>query len=210
MALVNFNKKFIYIHIWKSGGTSMKDCLFQIPGTEEIGEYHDGISDIIEKYKSIDWSDFLKISIIRNPYDWYVSYWKYTTTLSNHWFHSYSLQIEFSEKFLDNKEFKSYSFLEFLNFIVYLKSIVEIKTAQVDFLTYNNKLNIDILIKLENINDGIKKIEKKLQFNIDEFPHLNKSDRESYSTYYNEECYSIVNILCEKDFKNLDYELITS
>jgi hypothetical protein len=185
----------------------MKNYLFRVPETTEIGNYHDGISDIILSNKSIDWDDFLKISIVRNPYDWYISFWKYSTSLSEHWMNTHALQIEFSENFLKSKKFEDYTFLEFLSFIVYLKSKTEFKTSQMDFLTHDGSLKIDLLIKLENINNSLPKIEKKLQFSIGDFPHLNNTIHQSYSFYYTDECYSIVNSLCERDFFLFDYKM---
>ena len=76
--LVSDSKKFIFIHIQKTGGTSLRNVLKgTIPDLEEGrgGKYHVPLSDILKSYPRLRCDDYYTVAFIRNPWDRLVSWY---------------------------------------------------------------------------------------------------------------------------------------
>ena len=89
MALVNTQHKFIFFHLFKCAGTSMREILntnsyhcyeyqgvHNMPRDAKENMYADGKKDIFDNY--------YKFTIVRNPFDWLVSTYFYLQSYKNH------------------------------------------------------------------------------------------------------------------------------
>ena len=88
MALVSEKYNFIFIHIYRTGGNSVRKALgspavgyiTDVLGGHEVLGYHVEAVDVKQHYESIG-SDFFdkawKFAIVRNPFSWLVSTYKY-------------------------------------------------------------------------------------------------------------------------------------
>lgn len=66
--------KFVYIHMHKTGGQTLSQILLsRVPGTQEVG-YHYPISLL-----PVSLSALPVIGMVRNPWDWYVSWYAFNT-----------------------------------------------------------------------------------------------------------------------------------
>ena len=75
--IVNDKYNFIYVHIPKTGGTSMLNSLKNIRGTQDIRPPHGSIKDYVEK-------PTFNFATIRDPFDWYVSFFSFKGSTWSH------------------------------------------------------------------------------------------------------------------------------
>ncbi len=75
--IVNNQEKFIYIHIPKTGGSTLEKRLLAINGTE----YHRPAHGSIREY---DTTDKFIFTTIRNPFHWYVSFYSFKQSAWSH------------------------------------------------------------------------------------------------------------------------------
>ena len=68
--IVNNKYNFIYVHIPKTGGCSTLNSLRNIKGTQHITPAHGSIKDYVDKLT-------FNFATIRNPFDWYVSFFSF-------------------------------------------------------------------------------------------------------------------------------------
>ena len=77
---INHTHKFIFIHIPKNGGTSIRNS-FDINGYDKRvarKKYpHDGTMEIRDYCGEEVWNTFYKFAVVRNPYDRLVSYYHF-------------------------------------------------------------------------------------------------------------------------------------
>ena len=65
---------------------------------------------------------------------------------------------------------------------------------------------LDIVVKFESFREGINKLYEKFDLPGPEIPHLNKTEHEHYTTYYDDETKQIVAGKFAKDIEYFGYE----
>jgi hypothetical protein len=183
--------KCIFIHVPKVAGTSIitafnkkwdkndNDMLFLLGGncTENVNEW-----DI---YKN-RYSDYIKFTSVRNPWDRFISGWKYCNSTKNK------------------------PLIDVLNDLPKRENNPHdhdhLTRLQTDII-YNNKneLLVDFIIRYENLQgdfdnlcDLIKKPKTKL-------PLLNTTEHNHYKEYFDENSNYIFSHIYKKDIVNLNY-----
>jgi len=200
-------KEFIFIHIPKNSGTAMTRALQKTYkntqllkfcerkginiGIDKMHLYYDVIDKFISKNKV---ENYLKFCIIRNPYNKLYSAWNF---IKNR--HGYENVNDFVKNKL-NEEF------------IYGKEIIPRDSRvhyrpQFTFVydTKNNKF-ADFIIRYENLNDDISKINKEYNLNIPLYD--NGNTQKNYIKYFNKESIKKINSLYQKDFELFNYEMI--
>ena len=218
--IISYSKKFIFIHIFKTAGTSVSDVLlphsrfvdrltykyfiskkiiFLISklfnlfddGQKQFTGFHKHAKAIdIKKKIGKEYSNFFKFCFVRNPYDHLVSLYFYMRQNKNHKY---------------NKIVNELAFSDFLNF--YLDTQPE---TQSDFVfDKKNNLIVDYVGKFEDFNHDFKKILNLIQVDPKStIPHSNKSLlrlKKPYMKYYVEKDRDLVYNYFKKDFINFDY-----
>ena len=160
MALVSDKHRIIFFHIYKTAGMSIRQSMLE-DLDEDAYEVVRGHADLKEVF---DWqneseleNDFLtykKFTVVRNPYTWIYSIYKFSQNLPTHPFHIIS---------------KMWDFDTFTNWIMDYKDFVnESKVlngklqTQTDYLLLDNELNIDFILKYESLDDDYYKMLKQL------------------------------------------------
>ncbi|MBS2212133.1 sulfotransferase family 2 domain-containing protein [Carboxylicivirga mesophila] len=154
-------------------------------------------------YDEEEFNNLYKFTIVRNPYDRAVSLWRYLmNTREAHKLPGSRMRI-----------ILKHSFSKFLSHIPYFmeskvsRSFATHVAPQWDDLTdMNNNLLVNEYFRIENINQGITILNQKLNTNITEFSHINKSLRNSYQKHYSKKTLKQVEALYASDIENLDYE----
>ena len=78
--------------------------------------------------------------------------------------------------------------------------------SQSDWLKdFNGELSLNKIGKLENIREDFKEICEKIKIEV-AVPHLNKSKKVDYRSFYNHDTYEIVRKWHEEDLINFDYD----
>jgi hypothetical protein len=200
-------KKFVFIHIPKNSGTAMtkelqktyKDTQLMMKternginiGIDKMHLYYDVIDKFISK-NILD--NYCKFCIIRNPYNKLYSAWHFIKER-----HGYSDVNDFI-KYKLNEEF------------IYGKELIP-RDARVHYrpqftFVYNNENNkfADFIIRYENLNEDISKMNEKYGLNIPLYD--NGNSQKSYINLLNKDSIIKINSLYKKDFELFNYEMI--
>ncbi len=200
-------KKFIFIHIPKNSGTAMTKELQKTYKDTQLLMFceRDGINigidkmhlyyDVIDKFIPKNILDkYFKFCIIRNPYNKLYSAWNFIKER-----HGYSDVNDFI-KYKLNEEF------------IYGKELIP-GDARVHYrpqftFVYDNENNkfADFIIRYENLNEDISKINEKYDLNIPLYDDGNS--QKSYISLLNKESIIKINSLYKKDFELFNYEMI--
>lgn len=162
--MIDHKNKFIFIHIGKTGGTSIEfalnenvqRCKIRHDNTE-FEEKHWSPNQYLVKYPES--KDYFKFAFVRNPWDLEVSLYE--------WYRLY-YKINFSfESLLKNRAQKKR-----MGFYNYLFSRSE-------------KRLVNFIGKFENLKDDFKKVCDRLNIKA-ELKHNNKTIHAHYTDYYND------------------------
>ena len=189
-----FSKKynFCFIHIPKTGGTTISKIIIKNIGEEgkrppkykpHIGAYEAlvkvdhghptflSISNILKE----DFDPLLKFCVVRNPWDRTLSMWR-------HFLYAYNISPdEFTFKNFINKDLKKSLPLKLRAKAVSFfedDSERKFKIRQINYLKNNegNIDDIDLIIRFENLNNSIMDISKNIEHPLyDIFSDLNNS-----------------------------------
>ena len=197
---INHHLKVVFVHVPKTAGSSIEDAL-EMRDSEAREEILSGYINN-ERYKkySTPWSQHLKASeiseikpgvmkeyfsfaVVRNPYERAVSSWLWK-----------------------QKKGIARSGIQLRDFLVLKYSNDNHHLSQVDFITKNEEIIVDKIIRFEELEEGWKEIcnilgiEKKL-------PHLNKSSGvDHYSKYYDFETRRLLERIYWRDLDFFNYK----
>ncbi|MFW5847699.1 MAG: hypothetical protein ACOCVF_02155 [bacterium] len=195
--------KFAYIRMRKCGSESLRAYFekeFNVKNkVTRKGGSHPSIREFNKELKNK-----LIVSSIRNPWDWYVSIFKWHQKWrdkdNNPRFNCFIKNDNFEDyldKLLINQnKCKSTTYINFdtmkkldigLFTLVYLELLGDKEFNQYNKKNFTGLPNIDYFIKLEDINDGIKNLFKEINYtnyNIDNLPNLNKTNHKPYKEMY--------------------------
>lgn len=179
--MIDHKYKCIYIHVLKTGGTSIVnefypeywnrqniklDPHFLGGGVNHNPEDYDLYQ---EKYK-----DYFVFSSVRNPWDRFVSGWKYCNNLSN---------VSFNELLNSLPQFNSSFGYRHKNNHDYS----HVTKTQSQFIYKDNQLIPQLLIRYENLQEDFDKLCDIIGKPKSILKHYKKSKRESYKEYFKEQ-----------------------
>ena len=218
--LISHKKKFIFIHIHKTGGTSISSALVSYARLKEriSGEFY-----ITVKLFNIINYDF------RLPADqgnqWFNGIQKHATateikdfvgeTRYNLYYkfafvrNPWDLQVSLYHYIKTTKNHQDYTMVKDLCFKDFLKREIATSSArQTDFIT-DDKGNIivDQVCRFETLEVEFEKILKRLDLPYTKLKKVNFSPRESnYRKYYDEESAQLVKNYFKRDIEYFQYE----
>lgn len=200
--------KYVFVHVPKTGGTSMKQILFSEKfKCDECGwvieeKYngaltnkelftHASAKEIINYLNKNQYNsnEYFKFGFIRNPWDMVASnfeYYKQKMSKLSNLPPEEQIKVDASQK----------SFLDFLN------ATEKASGWFASRIFTNNKLNLDFVGKFENIIEDSQIIFKKIlgiNYEYINLPHSNATIRKHYKYYYNNTTKKIV----EKQFSKI-------
>ena len=211
--MINHRLKTIYIHIPKTGGTSIETTLCprgnELYGFEDQqGNYiknadglkmladnkelrltclqHISADQIKNRYNSNIWSDYYKFTVVRNPWDLLVSHYSYTIQTN---------RIDILERHNLNTESKFKDYVKKVNL-----------PLQVNYVTNNaGELIVDHVCRFENLQQDFDIVCNKIGISRQQLPHKNATKHKHYIEYYDYETREIVAEKCAKDIEYFDY-----
>jgi len=183
--MINDKHKFIFVHIIKTGGTSIERCF-------RAKKVH-AFSKIYKKQiGSQKWDNYFKFTFVRNPWDKMVSQYFYIQKKQEGRY-----KLTFREFIL---AFKSCSESEYIN-----KKGVAIKFNPIQLpwiLDDDGNCLVDFIGRFENFQDDFNIVCDKIGITRQQLPHKNKSEHKHYTEYYDDETKQIV---AEKYAKDIEY-----
>lgn len=180
MKNISHKYKTCYIHIPKTGGSTIEYILFGRILTSEHGP--------VELYKN--YYHYFIFSIVRNPYTRIISVYNYYIQGGNQSIH---------DKNLISKNTSLCNFLVNYN----SKKIFHLRT-QFSFL--KNSDNINYIAKFENFEDEVKKICEILKIRVNKIPNKRKSKYNNI--IITPKFINLVNKIYRDDFVNYNYKMI--
>ena len=209
--------KCVYVHIPKTGGTSIEKIFYEIlhkekpsmtsrsdfeyflgwDGEHKLWMQHATMQQINDLYEK-DVSEYFKFAFVRNPYERAVSDWKFLRGRSN-------------------KKWRSKTFLKYLNCDGYFKRMLSDKKnkstridhtySQFDFLySKDGKCLVDFIGKFENLQEDFNTICDKMGIARKTLPYSKKQKYKNYTEYYDDETREIVAEKYAKDIEYFGYE----
>jgi len=179
--------RFVFIHINKTGGSSVEKAL-------NIPHGHETALEKIEEIGQKKWDEKLTFTIVRNPWDKVVSHYYYR--LKTNKTNLRDNPIEFTEwvkRAYGTQDAPYYD-------------VPKMFMPQVNWITdKNGKILVDEIIHFENLESEFNAVLEKLGKNTN-LPHVKKSDRGNYREYYDEDTIAIVRNWFEGDIEKFGYQ----
>jgi hypothetical protein len=198
--MISFQKQFLFVHIPKTAGNSIQSVLreysedqivalrAQQDGIERFGlhnpKYKIRKHSTLAEYRAAlgegRFRDLYKFTCVRNPWDRMVSLYFTPTQNTTAW---------------DRKKFRK----------IILKAL-----SAADYLRLNKGeedpfANIDYIMRFENLADNFRVVCQRLDIPATSLPQYNRSNREHYSKYYDEELRELVRTRFAADIERLGY-----
>lgn len=183
------NKDFVFIHINKTGGTSVISII------GKSFRKHLTAKDIIKYIGQKKWDKIYKFTVIRNPWDRVVSQYKFRTKTNKSKMQESPLQFnEWVKKvFEENDPF-------------YFGKRPQMYIPQVDWLKdKDNEIKIDKIIRFENLNEEFIEVADYLGID-NNLHHLNSTRKTNYHDFYDPETKAIVDKWFWEDIQIFNYE----
>jgi len=198
---LSYDPQFIFVHIPKTAGTSISNCLRTVAaGKVEQGSQKDSwdfhTTARLFKYKlgGNQFDNSFKFSFVRNPWDWMYSWYSmhrkgqdaddYTF---KHWLMEY-----------EHKMTRTFMWDEI--------PIASQRRGQMDWLTNKNgEVIVDFVGRFENLEEDFDIVRDKLKIKK-RLTKTNASIRGDYRSAYDNEMIEFVYKYCEKDIKEFGYE----
>jgi len=190
--MINHKHKFVFIHIPKTGGTSIESLFINNAHIKDVAGKHNMVSDI--------GSEFLKkyftFTFVRNPWDRMVSYYNFRLKRS---FEMYNHGDSFKEwiRFLCSDEVQK---IKAYHFNLAIKSQYEFLVSK------SNEISVDFIGRFENLQQDFCIVCDKIGIPQQKLPHVNKTKHKHYTEYYDDETKQIVAEKFAKDIESFGYE----
>ena len=196
--------KTIFIHIPKTGGTSVEEMFGFVKYIEKYNAFEEikqpgkhWTARINQYIHGEYWEDYFKWTIVRNPWekDWS--------------FYNMMKSLRYCEKSF--KDFLKENVLPYVN----MKSIRSyheqhlelVHGCQVDYCMINGEPAVDKIIRFENLENEIKTINKTLKTPFKTLRKIRNPQKKDITEDYDQECIDIVAKLRKKDIDYLKYDL---
>ena len=180
--MISFQKRFLFVHIPKTAGNSIQGVLRDYSEDELVAlrKEQDGIERFglrnpnykIKKHSTLsEYHDALgeeqfrslyKFTCVRNPWDRMVSYYFTPTQTPERW---------------DRQKFRG-----IISRTVSLSEYLRLHEGEEDPFA-----NVDYIMRFENLADDFRAVCATIGISPPTLPQYNRSSREHYSRYYNDE-----------------------
>lgn len=220
--MISHKHKCIFIHIPKTGGTSIEHIIWPDPEDKtpenlwcnrkqaiKLNKYHnEGLQHLFAKdvKKEVGeniFNSYYKFSFVRNPWDRLVSeYYYHKKITAKNLFKKSKNLFHFIDPFF-NTELKDFE--SFVNSLTQFDSI-HLKN-QVNFITNNQgKIILDNIYRFEEFSRNINKVLSELKINLySPIPHLKKTNRGHYKGYYTEKTKNLIGDIYKDDIETFNY-----
>ena len=198
--MISFQKRFLFVHIPKTAGNSIQSILRDYSedelvalrggqdGIERFGlrnpKYKIKKHSTLAEYKAalgeVQFGDLYKFTCVRNPWDRMVSYYFTPTQNRAAW---------------DRKKFRK-AIVKALSVADYLR---------LDKVEEDPFGNVDYVMRFENLADDFRTVCGTLSISPTTLPRYNRSSREHYSKYYDDELRELVRARFAAEIERFGY-----
>lgn len=207
--LISHSRKFIFIHVYKVAGTSIRKVLNKYSDHSAAYENplklagarlglipriyskdfkgHITAKELKAKLPSDIFENYYKFAFVRNPWDWQVSLYEYAMQNTKHREHEMTKAFRSFEEYIDWRVDGNFE-------------------LQCDFLsTETGEIIVDRIGKLENIENDFSEICQRIGITQPKLSKANSTKRKHYSKYYKESSIEKVAKTFRKDIEDFNY-----
>jgi hypothetical protein len=187
--MISHKHKFIFVHINKTGGTSIEVLLKRYSNKFKK---HQSIIDLNKEASS---NDYFKFTFVRNSWDRFLSIYKYRIKTNQTNLASNPASFKEWAKNIYDKNPKHYN--------AHNSQKLLMLSEQLDWITdIDGSINMDFIGRFENLQEDFNTVCDKIGILRQELPHYNKTKHKHYTEYYDDETREIV---AEKYAKDIEY-----
>ena len=202
--LVSETRNFVFVHVFKTGGTSVKRALrrYSMARWKEVANFffkrlgipqygprfypdHWRVSDLIEAIGETVYQRYFSFAFVRNPWDLEVSHYKYILKASKH--PSQELVRRLG------------GFSEYIRWRCDGNAQI-----QSDLLTWKDQLAVDFVGRFESLEQDFALICRQLGVRS-RLPRLNRTRRDDYRSYYDDQTREMVEQAFREDLERFSY-----
>ncbi|MCK4473133.1 MAG: sulfotransferase family 2 domain-containing protein [Anaerolineae bacterium] len=205
--LISHSKRFIFIHIVRTGGTSIKHALAIYDSTsvehppvtpaDHINirsnqfRKHATAVEVKAKLPNEIFKNYFKFTFVRNPWDLMASQYHYLLQKKDHRLHTLVSRMDSFEEYIDWRAHQSdRKFLQ-----------------QKDYcFDSDGKLLMNFMGRYETLENDFMTICDLIKVGPIRLPRLNASEHGSYRNYYNQRTRHMIYDLYRQDIELLQYE----
>jgi len=197
--MISHTHKFIFVHINKTGGTSIEVLLKKYSNKFKK---HQSIIDLNKEASS---NDYFKFTFVRNSWDRFLSLYKYRIKTNQTKLGSNPIPFKEWAKHIYDKNPKYYNTRH--DPIGNNKLRLLMLSDQLDWITdAKGSVNMDFIGRFENFQEDFNIVCDKIGIPHSQLPHVNKTEHKHYTEYYDEETRQIVAEKFAKDIEYFGYE----
>lgn len=206
--LISRKHKFIFIHIYKNAGSSIRDALISYAASRLQRKFtgvlskvnikipallhqpldaHVRASDVIDYMGLENFRKYFSFAFIRNPWDWQVSQYKYMLKTPEHFQHDTIKKL---------KTFEDYIHWRCTEDVVFQKDYIYAE---------NGELLVDFVGRFEDIDQDFQNICTRIGISAN-LPKINVSNTRPYQEFYNSETREMIRKTFEPDIALFNYE----
>jgi hypothetical protein len=226
--IISRKHKFIFFANGKTGTSSIEKNLNQY---QEGEEYDFAVPGLFSKkhippvfVKSCmtdsEWENYFKFVFVRNPWDWFVSQWKYNFSLnetpkiplSRYFIHPRSsMQMKKNNDSIveigSKSVYNAYDVTHLANYLKRFRALPGQHTLiqSTKVFDLNGKQMVDYIGRFENLENDYQTILKQIGLPIQKLPHVNSTKHQSYKEHFTECGIEKVAEIWEEDIRSFGY-----
>jgi hypothetical protein len=198
--MISFQKRFLFVHIPKTAGNSVQSVLrdysedelvalrSEQDGVERFGlrnpkykiKKHSTLAEYRTALGEAEFGGLYKFTCVRNPWDRMVSYYFTPTQRTEAW---------------DKKKFRK----------IISKALSAADYLRLDDYKEDPFGNVDFVMRFENLADDFRTVCAALDISPTTLPRYNRSKREHYSKYYDDELRELVRVRFATEIERFGY-----
>jgi Sulfotransferase family len=202
--MISLQKRFLFVHIPKTAGNSIQSVLRDYSedqlvalrkeqdGIERFGlrnakyktKKHSKLSEYYDALGDEQFRNLYKFTCVRNPWDRMVSYYFTPTQNTETW---------------NRKKFR-----ETISKAVSVADYLRLHNGEEDSFA-----NVDYIMKFENLVDDFRAVCEAINISPPTLPQYNRSSREHYSKYYDDELRDLVGARFAPEIERFGYTFET-
>ena len=218
--LISHSNKFIFVHIQKTGGSTVEHILqTQVPDTEFLGHRHNFVRNEIDTVN--DHKDYFKFAFVRNPWARLLSWWSMYDEARRVTWRDRLTSARARNLYQLTKKYWFWQYVHkhgktFDDFILQCTGVVGSKMpGGVSSITFNqldyiadeeDNLLVDFVGRFENFQEDLRKVGQRIELDLNSIPWTNRTKHKHYSEYYTNETRAVVAEIYQRDIEYFGYK----